>query len=73
VEGQLGIHALEPGVFRLQLLDEASFRSLKASILGIPRIVGRGADTGLAADVLDRGSGIGLFEDRDDLGLGEPG
>src|SRR3546814_14406294 len=34
---------------------------------------GRHADAGLPADVLDRHAGIGLLEDRDDLGLGETG
>src|SRR5690606_33050644 len=30
-------------------------------------------DAGLPADVLDRHAGVGLLEDRDDLGLGETG
>src|SRR5690606_4563736 len=38
-----------------------------------PLVVGRNADAGLPADVLDRHAGVGLLEDRDDLGLGETG
>src|SRR3546814_2842500 len=43
------------------------------AVLRLPLVVGRHADAGLPADVLDRHAGIGLLEDRDDLGLGETG
>src|SRR3546814_13732164 len=43
------------------------------AVLRLPLVVGRHADAGLPADVLDRHAGIGLLEDRDDLGIGETG
>src|SRR5690606_19751263 len=43
------------------------------AVLRLPLVVGRNADAGLPADVLDRHAGVGLLEDRDDLGLGETG
>src|SRR5690606_35937529 len=46
---------------------------LQAAVLRLPLVVGRNADAGLPADVLDRHAGVGLLEDRDDLGLGETG
>src|SRR5690606_16028014 len=71
VQRQLRVHPLELAVLRFQLLDPLQVRRLHAPVFGLPLVVGRHADAGLAADVLDRHPGIGLLEDRDDLGLGE--
>src|SRR5690606_7059595 len=71
VQRQLRVHPLELAVLRFQFLDPPQVRRLHAAVLGLPLVVGRHADAGLAADVLDRHPGIGLLEDRDDLGLGE--
>src|SRR5690606_9845153 len=73
VERQLGVHPLEPGVLRFQVLDTPQLGGLQAAVLRLPLVVGRNADAGLPADVLDRHAGVGLLEDRDDLGLGETG
>src|SRR5690606_16295299 len=73
VERQLGVHPLEPGVLGFQVLDPPQLRGLQAPVLRFPLVVGRHADAGLPADVLDRHAGVGLLEDRDDLGLGETG
>src|SRR5690606_2719477 len=72
-ERQLGVHPLEPGVLRFQVLDTPQLGGLQAAVLRLPLVVGRNADAGLPADVLDRHAGVGLLEDRDDLGLGETG
>src|SRR5690606_36112273 len=68
-----GVHPLEPGVLRFQVLDTPQLGGLQAAVLRLPLVVGRNADAGLPADVLDRHAGVGLLEDRDDLGLGETG
>src|SRR5690606_33339321 len=73
VERPLGVHPLEPGVLRFQVLDTPQLGGLQAAVLRLPLVVGRNADAGLPADVLDRHAGVGLLEDRDDLGLGETG
>src|SRR5690606_8959570 len=73
VERQLGVHPLEPGVLRFQVLDTPQLGGLQAAVLRLPLVVGRNPDAGLPADVLDRHAGVGLLEDRDDLGLGETG
>jgi putative transposase len=44
---------------------------LHAAVPGLPLVVRRRADAGLAAQVLDRHAGIALLEDRDDLRLAE--
>src|SRR5690606_18727201 len=73
VERHLRVHALEPGVLGFQLLDPLQVRRLHAAVLGLPLVVRGRTDAGLPADVLDRDAGVGLLEDRDDLGLGETG
>src|SRR5690606_793483 len=73
VERHLRVHALESGVLGLQLLDPLQVRCLHAAVLGLPLVVRGRTDAGLPADVLDRDAGVGLLEDRDDLGLGESG
>ncbi len=71
VERQFGVHPLELGVLGSKLLDPPQLRSLQASVLALPLIVRRCADTDLATDVLDGHAGVGLLERRDDLRLGE--
>lgn len=67
VEGQPGLHALEPGVLGFQLLDPLQVRGVHAAVLRLPRVVRRRADPGLPAQALDWDAGVTLLEDRDDL------
>ena len=71
LHGQVGVHPLELRMFRLQFLDALELRDAQAAVFALPVVVGRLADAVLAAEVADLHARIGLFEDRDNLGLGE--
>lgn len=63
VESQLGIHAFQAGVLYFKSFGPTQLRGVHPSVLGFLGVVDRGADAGLAADILDRDTGVGLFED----------
>ena len=64
---QVGVHALEPGIFGFQLLHALQFRHPHATVLGFSVVLGRITDPMLAADILYLNPGIGLTQDRDNL------
>lgn len=68
---ELGVHALVLRQLALDFLETLEVRGSEATVLRFPLLVRRGADAVLAARILDRHSGLGLVQDRDDLALGE--
>lgn len=70
VERQVGHQLFELRVFLLQLPQPAQLGRAQPAKLLLPVIKGRLADAHLPADFGDRGSGLGLLEGEDHLGLG---
>ena len=70
IERELGVHPFKLGILSLQLLHTAQFRRVQTTVFAFPLIVGGNADPGLATDVYDRHTDIGLFQCGFDLTLG---
>jgi hypothetical protein len=54
-----------------EFLQPLHIGGLQAAVLGLPLVVGRGADAILPPDLIDRAARIGLFENGHDLRFGE--
>ena len=54
-----------------EFFQPLDIRRLQAAVLGLPRVVGGGADTLAPPDLVARAARIGLLEKADDLRLGE--
>jgi hypothetical protein len=55
----------------LQFLQPLHVGGLQPAVLGLPLVVGGRADAVLPPNLIDGAAGIGLFQDRDNLRLGE--
>jgi len=60
-------------VLGLELLGALELGGLNAAVLGLPVIEGGAGDSVRSAGLLVRAPGVGLLEDRHDLGLTESG
>lgn len=67
LQGQVRIHALEPGILGLQLLDPPQFGNRHAGVLALPLVEGGDADATLAAHLCHRDAGLGFLQDFQDL------
>src|SRR6185312_4633940 len=67
----LGQQLLQPRVLRLQLLQALGVRHAHAAELAPPQVVGGLAEAVLAAQLLDRQTGIRLTQEADDLFFGK--
>src|SRR5262249_44834055 len=72
LEGEFGIHPLELGVLRLELLQPLELGDRGPGILRPPLKVGRLADVVLAQDLGNRDARLALLQDLDDLAFREP-
>ncbi len=72
-QGQVRVHALEPGVFVLQFAQLRQVRDRHARELAFPFVVGRLADAVLPARLADLGTQLDLLEDGNDLAFTESG
>src|SRR5699024_2808256 len=63
----LGVHLLQPAVLGLELLEAGHQRGIHAAELGSPLVERRTAHAVLAAQVGNRGAGLGLLEYGEDL------
>ena len=72
-EGEVGVHPLQAGVLRLELLDPLELADGEAAVLRLP-IVERGiADAEFSAELAGLLAALVAGEDGDDLGLAESG
>ena len=62
-QAQVRVHLLQTTVFRLQLFQAPQLRSLQTTLLGLPFVVRRTTDLMLAAQLIDRQTFLGFFED----------
>ena len=62
-QAQVRVHLLQTTVFRLQLFQAPQLRSLQTTLLGLPFVVRRTTDLMLAAQLIDRQTCLGFFED----------
>ena len=54
-----------------QFLQPLDIGGLQAAVLGFPLVVGGGADAVAPLDLIDGSAGIGLLQNRPNLGLSE--
>ena len=73
LKAKIGKHSFEFVVLGLELFDPLQIRCGQAAVLRLPLVVGRRGNAVLAADVLNRDTGVGLIQNRNDLGLCESG
>ncbi len=71
LQGQIGIHSLETAVLVFKFLQPPHVRRLYAAIFGLPLVVGGGADAVFPPDLVDGATGIGIFQNRHDVGFGD--
>lgn len=57
-------------VLVFQFLEPLDLRGLQPPVRGFPLVLRRGANPVVPPDLIDRAAGVGLFQDRYDLGLG---
>jgi hypothetical protein len=69
----IGDDALEPAIIVLERFHLGDVADFHAAELRFPDIKRSRADAVAAAEILGRDAGLVLFEDGDDLRLGEPG
>src|SRR5262249_40310466 len=72
LEGEFGIHPLELGVLRLELLQPLELGDRGPGILRPPLKVGRLADVVLPQDLGNRHTRLALLQNLDDLAFREP-
>ncbi|AGH77360.1 hypothetical protein LN96_11885 [Xanthomonas citri pv. citri] len=68
---QLGVHAFELAVLRLQVAKALHISGLHAVVLGLPDVVSRLGNAQLVTDILDLATALDLLQRGDDLALGE--
>jgi hypothetical protein len=70
-ERHIGVEPFELAVFQLQLLEALYVRGLQPAVFRFPFVVRCRTDPVLPPELVDGSPGIGFFEDRYDLRLGE--
>ena len=67
---QIRVHAFEPGVLRFELAHPFWIRGLHVAVSRFPVVLGRIRNTVLATQLRNLHSGIGFFDDRNNLFFG---
>ncbi len=67
VEREVGDEPFQPAVFFFELTESAQLAHAQVGLLLSPGIKGGVADAELAAEIPDRGAGLGLVNRVDDL------
>lgn len=57
----------------LEFFEPLHVRGLQPAVLGLPFVLGRRADAVVSSDLIDRPAGVGLFQNRHNLGFSELG
>jgi hypothetical protein len=68
LQRELGVQPLEPSVRVFEVLQPLHVGCFPAAVCGFPLIVGSRANAVVPPDFVDRATGIGFFQDANDLG-----
>jgi hypothetical protein len=71
VQVRLGQQLLKLGVLAFELAQSSRIRHVHATVLGSPLVEDGVAEATLAAQLLDRQSGLGLLDEANDLLFGK--